>query len=203
MTDRDPDLDARLRSDAQAWRDQVDAARPDLGTTPVRKRSATPYAAGLIAAGLVVALAVLVVSLRPDDKGTVEAGGPVSTAAPAGSSAIPNPLPSVSAGPRTPVSAPRPGQVPAVAYCPANGSSDSGSGFGVSFPDGGRGAPTIEAAAANYPPKGARWTVVAQSDQAALLTYGSHYLHVIRLPRGGWAVDSGGNCGGADATITR
>jgi hypothetical protein len=205
MTDREPDLDALLRSDAQAWRDQVDAARPDLGTTPVRRRSPSRhYVAGLIAAALVVGLAVLVVSLRPGDKATIRAGGSVSTEA-SGSSAIPDPLPSVSetSDPDAPVSAPAPGpgRVPEVAYCPAGGSGGSASGFGVSFAQGEKGSPTIEAAAAKFPPKDAQWAVVAQDDQAALLTYASHYLHLIRLPGGGWAVDSGGDCGGADATV--
>ncbi|HEY2298759.1 MAG TPA: hypothetical protein VGH43_13580 [Jatrophihabitans sp.] len=207
MTDREPDLDALLRSDAQVWREQVDSARPDIVPTPVRKRSASPYVAGLIAAVLVAGLAVLVVSLRPDHKGTIAAGGPVSSAAPAGSSAIPNPLPSVSAtvDPGGTMSAPTPvlGHVPGAAYCPTDGSSAYGSGFSVSFAGNRSGSATIEAAAAKFPPRDAQWTVVARDDRAALLTYGSQFLHVIRLPDGTWAVDSGGNCGGADATIAR
>jgi hypothetical protein len=203
MTDREPDLDAQLRADAQVWRDQVDAARPDIDTTPRRKRSATPYVAGLIAAALVAGLAVLVVSLRPNHNGTTVAGGAVSTAAPVGSSAIPNPLPSVSAttnpsasGPPTPVF----GRVPGAAYCPTGG---AGSGFGVSFAQDATGSPTLEGAAAKFPPHDAQWTVVARSDSAALLTAGSHFLHVIKLPDGTWAVDSGGDCGGGNATIQR
>jgi hypothetical protein len=162
MTDREPDLDALLRSDARAWRDQVDAARPDLVTTPTRRRTVGPYVAGLVAAAL-------------------------------------------SEDPDAPVSAPaiRAGQVPAVAYCPTDGTGGAASGFAVSFAEGFAGAPTIEAAAAKFPPKNVQWTLAAQNGRAALLTYASHYLHLIRLSGGGWAVDSGGDCGGATATITR
>ena len=209
MADREPDLDALLHADGQSWRDQVDAARPDFVTTPVRRGPSTRhYVAGLVAAALVVGLAVLVVSLRPDGRGTIRAGAPVTSGSTTGSSAIPNPLPRVSAStaPSEPVSAPPPaaGRVPQVAYCPTTpGGSNTGSGFGVSVAQGASGEPSIEAAAAKYPPKDAQWTIVAQNDHAALLTYASHFLHLVRLPDGTWVVDSGGDCGGADATVVR
>src|SRR5689334_7990897 len=183
MTDREPDLDALLRSDARAWRDQVDAASPDLVPTPTHRRTAAPYVAGLVAAALVVGLAVLVMNLRPDDKGRIEAGGPGSSGATSAGSAIPNPVPTGSEDPGAPVSAPaiRAGQVPPVAYCPTEGTGGVASGFGVSFAEGFAGAPTVEAAAAKFPPKHVQWTVAAQNGRAALLTYASHYLHLIRL----------------------
>jgi hypothetical protein len=47
------------------------------------------------------------------------------------------------------------------------------------------------------------WRIAAQNDNAALLLYESHFLHVVRLADGTWAVDSGGDCGGAVATVVK
>ena len=93
--------------------------------------------------------------------------------------------------------------MPQRAICPTNGDRAYGSGFSFALTREAHAAPTIEAAAARYPPKHVHWTVVAQDSNSALLLYRSHFLHVVRVPAGGWAVDSGGDCGNAAATVPK
>jgi hypothetical protein len=200
------DLDRELRTDGQAWRDQVDAVRPVL--SPARSRTPV-YLAGLAAAAVVVALAVVVLVLRHPShhaNGRIAAGREQASSAPS-RAASPGPVGSTTALPTTvPTTAPAPVRhVPQRAVCPTSGGGDTayGSGFSVSFAAGGKGEPTIQAAAAKYPPKNVDWSILAEDRNSALLVHASHYLHVVRLPGGGWAVDSGGSCGGATATVAK
>lgn len=194
------DLENDLRSDAAAWREQVDAARPAVAPGPARSRTRA-YLAGIAAAAVVVAVAVVALVLRhpsDDTQGPIAAGGDHATTRP--SSTAPRVTRPAARGP---VPVPTRGHVPQAAKCPTSGSSSYGSGFAVSFAAGAKGAPTIEAAAAKFPPKNVQWAIARRSRTEALLLYRSRYLHVVRLPGGGWAVDSGGGCGGADATVAK
>jgi hypothetical protein len=94
-------------------------------------------------------------------------------------------------------------RVPQRAVCSTNGNRAYGSGFSFSLTREAHAAPTIEAAAARFPPKHVHWTVAAHDTKSALLLYRTHFLHVVRVPAGGWAVDSGGDCGGVEATVGR
>ncbi len=185
-----PDLEDDLRADGAAWREQVDGVRPDLAPRAVPTRTRA-WVGGLVAAALVVGLAVVVLVLRDPQSPSGHSAAGADRAAP---------RVTVSGGPcpSPPCAMCRSG-----AICPTNGNRAYGSGFSFSLTRKANAAPTIQAAAAKFPPRNVHWTVAAQDASSALLLYRSHFLHLVRLPAGGWAVDSGGDCGNTDATVAR
>ena len=189
-----PDLEDDLRADGAAWRAQVDGVRPELAPrhAPSRRRSHAVLG-GLVAAALVLGLTVVVLALRRTDSTDAHRIAGADRAAPTRTaSSSPyhvNTLPYVT-------------HVPRQAVCPTGAGRAYGSGFHFLL-DRSKGASTIAAAAAKYPPKNVQWTVAAHNAQSALLLYRSHFLHVVRVPGGGWAVDSGGDCGGVDAILAK
>ncbi|HEY8301498.1 MAG TPA: hypothetical protein VIG48_06350 [Jatrophihabitans sp.] len=183
-----PDLEDELRADGAAWREQVDRSRPELSPRPARNRT---WIGGLVAAALVLGLAVVVLALRHTDS----PGGHVAAGDAPALKGSDRPVPV-----RT---LPYLRRVPQQATCPSSGNRAYGSGMSFSLTRRTKAAPTIAAAAEAFPPKYVHWTIAARNSTSALLLYRAHYLHVVRLPGGGWAVDSGGSCGGADATVAR
>jgi hypothetical protein len=194
------DLEKDLRADGRAWREQVDAVRPDVAPTPGRPR-ARVYLAGLAAAAVVVALAVVVLVLRHPSSssgGHIAAGAEQASSASVASSSPASvgtsPLPTIGPAPVR--------RVPQQADCPLG---SSGSGFAASIAANAHGYPSPEAAAehSGYGNPHAPWQVADRDQKAALLLQRWVYLHAIRLPDGSWLIDTGGTCGGGNATVAK
>ncbi len=91
--------------------------------------------------------------------------------------------------------------LPSACSTTATASCTPSPAFALSLPDS-PGSPTPVAAAsafAHHPPHGfdlltGGWHVVERDASGGTVVSGSYKVHVVKVPRGGWLVDSGGRC---------